>query len=140
MNYVRSAKLVSALALLLFAGAAFAQSDLGSISGFVKDPSGATIPRAQVIAKNQTGLERQATTNESGYYIITNVPPGIYSISVEAPGFKKFGSTGNKLDPAATLSTGSDSCCALSPSRTSVSTRSVRVWSRIVTRHARSAR
>jgi hypothetical protein len=76
---------------------------MGSISGFVKDPSGAIVPRAQVVARNQTGLERQATTNDSGYYIITNVPPGMYSISVEAPGFKKFGSTGNKLDPSATL-------------------------------------
>src|ERR1700719_2759296 len=34
---------------------AFAQSDLGTISGFVKDPSGATVPNAKVTVRNQTG-------------------------------------------------------------------------------------
>src|SRR5262249_40315809 len=51
-----------------------AQSDLGKISGFVKDPSGATVPNAKVTIRNNVGVERQTTTNESGYYVITNVP------------------------------------------------------------------
>ena len=91
--------------LLLFAAclALSAQSDLGSISGFVKDPSGATIPNAKVAVHNQSGLERQATTNESGYYTITNIPPGLYTLTVEAAGFKKFDSTSNKLDPSSNL-------------------------------------
>jgi len=76
---------------------------LGSISGFVKDPSGATIPNAKVTARNQSGLERQTATNESGFYTITNIPPGFYSISVEVAGFKKYESTNNKLDPSAAL-------------------------------------
>jgi hypothetical protein len=106
MNYVKrmSIKWPAPLLLLAFAGIGFGQSDLGSINGFVKDPSGAVVPRARVAAKNETGLDRQTTTNESGYYTITNVPAGIYSISVEAPGFKKYESTGNKLDPSSTLS------------------------------------
>src|SRR5215470_16458921 len=81
-----------------------AQSDLGKISGFVKDPSGATVPNAKItVRSNSGGVERQATTNESGYYVITNVPPGLYTMSAEAQGFQKFESTNNKLDPAADL-------------------------------------
>src|SRR5947208_6695979 len=80
-----------------------AQSDLGTISGFVKDPSGATVPNAKVTVQNQSGVDREATTNESGYYTITNVPPGSYKMSVEASGFKRYESTNNKLDPSAAL-------------------------------------
>jgi hypothetical protein len=109
MNRVHSARvLIRALILLLFAAVAFAQSDLGSISGFVKDPSGAVIQNAKVTAKNAAGLERQSATNESGYYTITNIPPGVYTIVVEAPGFKRFESTSNKLDPSSALEVGAE--------------------------------
>src|ERR1035437_2251963 len=89
---------------LFIVAPSFAQSDLGSISGFVRDPSGAVIPGAKVTLQNQTGLERQTTTNESGYYMVTNIPPGFYTIIVGASGFKKFHSSENKLDPSAKLS------------------------------------
>jgi Carboxypeptidase regulatory-like domain/TonB-dependent Receptor Plug Domain len=103
MNHVCSRAALFALVFLVCATLAFGQSDLGSISGFVKDPSGATIPNARVTATNQTGLQRTVTTNESGFYTITNIPPGLYSIAVEVAGFKKFDSTNNKLDPSASL-------------------------------------
>ncbi len=90
--------------LLIAAIAVMAQSDLGSISGYVKDPTGATIPNASVTVRNQTGLTRTATTNGSGYYAITNLPPGLYSMTAQAAGFKRFESTNNKLDPSAALS------------------------------------
>jgi hypothetical protein len=89
--------------LILAAGFCFAQSDLGSITGFVKDPSGASVPNAKVTVRNQSGLQRQATTNEAGLYSITNIPPGIYSLAVESPGFKRFESKDNKLDPSSNL-------------------------------------
>src|ERR1700730_7467151 len=81
----------------------FAQSDLGTISGFVKDPSGATTANAKVTIRNNRGVEREATTNESGYYAITNVPPGLYTIVAEAQGFRRYESRDNKLDPSANL-------------------------------------
>src|SRR5579859_3080121 len=95
-------------ALLLFisciaSGILFAQSDLGRISGFVKDPSGATVANAKISVRNNSGVERQTTTNESGYYVISNVPPGLYTMTTEAAGFQKYESRNNKLDPSGDL-------------------------------------
>src|SRR5437667_4814540 len=84
-------------------GIASAQSDLGRISGFVKDSSGASIAGAKITARNQSGVERQTTSNESGYYVITNVPPGFYTVMVEASGFQRYQSLDNKLDPSGDL-------------------------------------
>jgi predicted heme/steroid binding protein len=89
--------------ILVGSGILIAQSDLGTISGFIKDPSGASVPNAKITVRNKSGVERQATTNESGYYAMTNVPAGFYTMDVEAPGFQRYESTGNKLDPSATL-------------------------------------
>ncbi len=80
-----------------------AQSDLGKISGFIKDPSGATIANAKVTIRNNTGVERQTTTNDSGYYVVTNVPPGLYTMTAEATGFQRYETRDNKLDPSADL-------------------------------------
>jgi hypothetical protein len=86
--------------LALASSSVIAQSDTAAISGFVRDPSGATIPNATVIIKNEgTGVERRATTNESGYYVISSLPPAFYTVTVEAAGFKRFEKTQNKLDP-----------------------------------------
>ena len=87
--------------VLFFSCAAFAQSDTSSISGIVKDPSGAVVTGAKVSIRNEgTGFERTVTTNESGLYTGTNLGPGYYSITVEAPGFKTFQKTRNKLEAA----------------------------------------
>ena len=91
------------LLLVVCAVNGFAQSDLGRISGFVRDPSGAVVPSAKVTVQNNSGVVRQATTNESGYYTITNVPPGLYTMTTEAPGFRRYQSKDNKLDPSADL-------------------------------------
>ncbi len=90
------------LALLcILALAAFAQSDNSSISGIVKDPSGAVVTGANVTVRNEgTGFERKTTTNESGFYTVTNIQPGFYVVVVETTGFKKFEKTRNKLEAA----------------------------------------
>ena len=90
-------------AILTTSQPVFAQSDLGSISGFVKDPSGAVVPDAKVTVRNQSGIDRTVTTNESGFFTITNIPAGLYAVNVEASGFERYASTGNKLDPAGHL-------------------------------------
>jgi Carboxypeptidase regulatory-like domain/TonB-dependent Receptor Plug Domain len=90
--------------LFLFAAVALAQSDNGTITGFAKDPSGANVPKAKVTLKNEaTGVTQRETTNDAGYYVFNSVPPGLYTVSVEAAGFKKFDSLHNKLDSNAIL-------------------------------------
>jgi hypothetical protein len=105
MNQVRSKSVLQlGLAVALFAGAALAQSDYGSISGFAKDPSGAVVPKAKVTVRNEaTHQDWTAITNDSGYYTVTNIPPSLYTVTVDAAGFKKFVSEHNKLDPNSTL-------------------------------------
>src|SRR2546428_5884001 len=101
-NACRTVALVFFMSLAS-SGALFAQSDLGRISGFIKDPSGATIANAKVTVRNNTAVERQTTTTDSGYYVITNVPPGIYTMTAEAARFQKYETRDNKLDPSADL-------------------------------------
>ena len=79
---------------------------LGSISGFVKDPAEPWSRKRKSACRTIAGLERQATTNDSGYYTVTNIPAGMYAIRVEVAGFKKYESTDNKLDPSGALSAG----------------------------------
>jgi hypothetical protein len=97
-------QLVCLALFFLLIPAVFGQSDNGAIAGFAKDPSGAVVPKATVTLKNEaTGVQQRETTNDAGYYTFTNIPPGLYTVSIEAAGFKKFDSVHNKLDPSANL-------------------------------------
>jgi adenine-specific DNA methylase len=62
-----------------------------AIVGSVVDSSGAVVPKATVTATNQdTQLTRSATANESGNYVISDLPIGFYSVTASAAGFKKY--------------------------------------------------
>ena len=88
----------------LFATQLFAQSDLGSITGFIHDPTAAVVPNITVVVRDEANnVERRATTNQDGLWSVTNIPSGNYTVTAEAPGFKKYQSSHNKLDPSATL-------------------------------------
>ena len=77
-----------------------AQSDNAQISGFVKDSNGGVLPGVKVVVKSQTkSTERTAETNDQGYYVVSNLPPDVYSIGAEHPGFKRFMVADKKLDP-----------------------------------------
>lgn len=80
---------LTALALLcLFTSTAFAQSETGSVSGTITDPTGAVVPNAKVTIKNNaTNASRQTTSGESGVYTVTNLQPADYTVIVDAPGF-----------------------------------------------------
>lgn len=66
------------------------QTSTGRISGRVTDPSGAVVVGAQVTITNVgKAVKRTLDTNGSGDYVAPNLEPGIYSLSVEAPGFRK---------------------------------------------------
>jgi len=76
---------------------------MGTITGFAKDPSGAVIPAAKVSLVNEaTGVERQSITNQEGYFVFPNLQPAMYTLRVEAPGFKRFETSHIKLDPNST--------------------------------------
>lgn len=77
-------------ALLLFFGAmAIAQETTGGIQGTVKDPSGAVVPKARVVVTSSSLVgSKEAQTDSAGYYRFANLPPGIYTITVSAQGFK----------------------------------------------------
>ncbi|MCO5353033.1 MAG: Plug and carboxypeptidase regulatory-like domain-containing protein [Bryobacteraceae bacterium] len=94
------------MAILLFcAGAVYAQSDAGTITGVVRDASGGVIATAQVTITNEaTRFERRVQTNESGFFVAPNLPPGQYSVSVELAGFKKYTTTGLRLESASSAS------------------------------------
>jgi Carboxypeptidase regulatory-like domain/TonB-dependent Receptor Plug Domain len=96
--------LASIIAMLLaFPAAILCQSDVGTITGFVRDPTGAVVPNITVEIRNEaTGNERKTTTNQDGLYSVTNIPSGLYTVTAEATGFKKFVADHNKLDPNAT--------------------------------------
>jgi carboxypeptidase family protein len=67
---------------------AWSQATTGSISGHVSDPAGKVVQGAQVAIHDvDTGIETTATTDQSGEFDLTALPPGHYTIAVEAPGF-----------------------------------------------------
>src|ERR1700728_3535071 len=84
------------LVLMLCAGA-WAQT--GSITGTVKDPSGAAVAGATVIVTSpERGITRQTTSNSTGEYNESALSPGSYDVIVTAAGFKKYEAKGVILD------------------------------------------
>jgi Carboxypeptidase regulatory-like domain/TonB-dependent Receptor Plug Domain/TonB dependent receptor len=78
-----------------FCGQAAAQVAGGTLSGTVSDPSGASIPQAQIAIKNvSTGVTKAATTNTDGFYTVPNLLPGDYEVTVSAKGFTTETKTG----------------------------------------------
>lgn len=88
---LRHGTLTRALVLflsLLFARAATAQDPTGTIEGAVSDRTAAAISSARVVAVNiDTGLEKETTTAEDGFYRILLLPVGKYRVTVHAAGF-----------------------------------------------------
>ena len=63
----------------------------GSITGTVIDSTGAVLPNAKVVVlAPETGIQRPATTNTVGEYLVTDLSQGSYTVTVTAPGFKTF--------------------------------------------------
>jgi hypothetical protein len=70
----------------------------GSITGTVRDPQGAAVPKAEVtVTEEKTGVARTVTATDDGFYNVTSLIPGIYSVSTSPAGFKKTVQTGVEL-------------------------------------------
>jgi hypothetical protein len=64
------------------------QTLYGSLSGTITDSSGAAVPNAKVEARNEgTGIVKSMTTDDRGGYIMSDLLPGVYKITVSAPAF-----------------------------------------------------
>ncbi|MBN8729804.1 MAG: TonB-dependent receptor [Acidobacteria bacterium] len=68
---------------------AWSQTNTASITGRITDQTQAAVPAAEVLAVNrETGVERQVVSNQEGSFAILLLPPGNYSVTVKAPGFR----------------------------------------------------
>src|SRR5438876_4264192 len=90
--------------LLLASSSAFAQSDRGTVTGTVSDTTGAVIPGVSIVATNVENNSRyEAATTETGNYTLAQLPSGLYQLSAELPGFKKYVRQGIAVLVAQTL-------------------------------------
>ena len=70
---------------------AFAQNVTGTLTGIVSDASGAVVPNANITMKNEaSGDVRKTISNGEGFFSITAVQPGKYTVAVESKGFQKW--------------------------------------------------
>jgi hypothetical protein len=93
---------VLGIAMTLCAGALFAQT--AQFTGRVTDPSQAVIPSAEVTVTNAgTGIARQVRANSEGYFTVPALPPGTYSITSRAGGFKPVTSRGIAINEGQVL-------------------------------------
>lgn len=94
MKRHRIRRLLSALAGILaiaVAGGVSAQSNSGTLTGTVADPTGAVIPGATVtIANSVSGYTRTQTSDSSGHFQFVNVPFNPYQLTVSSSGFQNF--------------------------------------------------
>src|SRR5262249_16737208 len=85
---------VAAITLLtapLLTHPAIAQAPVGNIAGVVTDPSGAFLRGASVTATSlATGASREAVSDDHGFFQITTLQPGEYSVKVRSQGFAEF--------------------------------------------------
>jgi hypothetical protein len=89
------------LTLVFFASSvpqAGAQTLYGTLVGNVTDPSNAAIGGAKAVAVNtDTGFSREATTDDRGGYLFSDLQPGTYRVNVNATGFAAFAQTGVQI-------------------------------------------
>jgi hypothetical protein len=78
---------------------AYCQETTGGIQGTVKDGSGAVVPRATITVTTPTMVGTKVIESDgSGYYRFSNLPPGTYTIKVEAKGFETLKRDGLVLE------------------------------------------
>src|SRR4030095_1010923 len=94
MNFLRSARLFRfatfTLALLtivfVFSAPVMAQATTGTLKGSVVDPNGAAVAGGTVDVKNEaTGVEQTTTATGDGFFTVTSLPPGKYTVTVSTP-------------------------------------------------------
>jgi len=96
--------MVLSIALILGSPMGFAQQGNGTVSGTVRDASGAVVPGASVVLRNEaSGTELKTTSDGSGLYVINYVPVATYTLRVSIKGFKESVQSGIHVAPDAAL-------------------------------------
>src|SRR5215475_5415773 len=94
MKHVVTVLGIALLICALSSANAWAQAT-AQISGTVKDQSGAVLPGVEITAtQTETGVARTTVTNETGSYVLPNLPLGPYRVEAALPGFRTFVQTG----------------------------------------------
>ena len=77
----------------------FGQAYFGTVSGELTDATGAVVTGAKVVLTDQQkGFHFETASDNSGRYLFRSIPPGVYVVSVQAPGFGKTESARFKVD------------------------------------------
>lgn len=90
-NHSKSiSKILPLILTLILSTNAFGQATTGTVEGTVSDSIGAAISGAEITVENKsdsTGFEKSVLTNDRGYFVIAEVPPGTYKFSTKANSF-----------------------------------------------------
>ena len=79
------------LALFLSQVSTFAQTSKASVRGTIKDEQGSVVTQAQIkLTNKETNEIRNTTTNESGEFVLSLLPPGVYSFQANQKGFLPY--------------------------------------------------
>ena len=89
---------VGCFVFVLTSSNVFAQAT-ALISGTAKDHTGAVLPGVEITAtQTETAATRSTVTNETGSYVLSNLPIGPYRLEASLPGFRTFAQTGIVLE------------------------------------------
>jgi hypothetical protein len=90
-------------AILTLGTCVWAQTTLGTITGRILDPSGASVTGARITATHTgTGVVYRTASNDAGNYVLQQLPVGGYELSAEAPGFRRYVRKGITVNVAQT--------------------------------------
>lgn len=99
-----SAPVILMVALVLCPGVVHAQAVTGTLLGNITDQAGLPMPGAVVTATEvNTNISSTAVTNDSGYYIFSNMKDGVYRVEAELSGFKKTVRGGIEIEVNTTI-------------------------------------
>src|SRR5438552_1317788 len=91
-------KIICSMLIFFSLATVSAQVSTSRLTGTVQDSSGAPVAGARVTIRNeQTGATRATTLSDSGVYTFDAIDTGVYTVEVEASGFKKVALAGNEV-------------------------------------------
>jgi len=96
--------LLMIVAVLCLASGAVGQTVQGVVTGTVTDPSGASVPKAKVTLTNAgTNIAQSTTTGTDGSYRFPLVPPGAYTLDIQAANFAEVRASGIVVQASQTV-------------------------------------